>query len=468
MTEWQQHARRALAASAAGLFLSGCATTLVNEPRNQPLANKQFNAEVLRAAPAVGGETLVALSFSGGGLRAAAFAYGALEGLRDTPTRGGAPLLDDLSFITSVSGGSITAAYAGLHGVKGLSGFREHALLRDGEAGLRFSLLNPVNVSRLVAGGLNDRANFQQWLEEDLFKRATFADMYRIKKPVVWINATNAFHRTAFPFHERAFDAICSDLASYPVSEAVAASMAVPLFFAPVVLRTYPDHCPNTLQDLMRTAPVEESVDAQRLRAALSRALRDFRDPKAGRYLKLIDGGLTDNLGLVSILQSRILLGTPYGPISEQDAVALRKVLFVVVDAGQGPSGDWTRKMDGPSGVEMATAAVDAAIESTMRMSYDNFVPMMRRWERDIIRYRCGLDEARKAALVAQRPGWVCHDVSFAVTEISFASLGEREEVTLSAIPTRLKLPEAQVDQLIDAARRAVKKNSVIQQFATR
>lgn len=48
-------------------LLSGCATTLVNEPRNQPLANQQFNAQVLRAAPAVGGETIVALSFSGGG-----------------------------------------------------------------------------------------------------------------------------------------------------------------------------------------------------------------------------------------------------------------------------------------------------------------------------------------------------------------------------------------------------------------
>ncbi len=460
---------RAYAAQAVcAMLLSGCASTLINTPRNEPLANKQFNATVLRAAPNVGNETIVALSFSGGGLRAAAFSYGVLEGLRTFPTTTPTTLLDEVTFITSVSGGSITAAYMGLHGPKGLRQFREAALLRDGEAGLRFSLFNPVNVSRLLAGGLNDRANFQAWLEDDLFKRATFADMYRNHKPVVWINATNAFHRTAFPFHERAFDAICSDLASFPVSEAVAASMAVPLFFAPVVLRTYPDACPNSLADSVGNQPLGESPDNQRLRAALRRAIRDFRDPAAGRYLKLVDGGLTDNLGLVSILQSRILLGTPYGPIGEEDAVNVRKLLFIVVDAGQGPSGDWTRDLVGPSGIDMASAAVDTAIESTMRMSYDSFVPMMKKWERDIVNYRCALPAKRQQALRDKRASWRCDDVFFAVTEISFASLGEREEAQLSAIPTRLKLPEAQIDKLVDAARRATETNQTIKQFVVR
>jgi NTE family protein len=453
--------------AAALLWLSGCASTLTNAPRNQPLPHKTFNASTLRVPAQVGNETIVALSFSGGGLRAAAFSYGVLEGLRTVQDKGGATLLDEVTFITSVSGGSITAAYMGLHGAKGMVGFRKE-LLRDGEAGLRFSLLNPVNVSRLIAGGLNDRANFQQWLEDDVFKRATFADMYRNKKPVVWVNATNAYHRTAFPFHDRAFDAICSDLSTFQVADAVAASMAVPLFFAPVVLETFPNHCPNTLEDIFATRPSQETAENQRLRAALYRAIRDFRDPNAGRYLKLVDGGLTDNLGLVSILQSRILLGTPYGPIGEPDAVSLRKVLFIVVDAGQGPSGDWTRSTVGPSGIDMASAAVDAAIESTMRMSYDSFVPMMRQWERDIVQYRCGLSAERKAALIAIRANWRCDDVQFAVKSISFADLGEREEVALTAIPTRLKLPEAQIDQLIAAGKRAVTQSAVVRRFATR
>jgi NTE family protein len=457
---------RIVAAFAGITLLSGCAATLVNTPRNQPLGPVPSNATVLRAAENVGGETMVALSFSGGGLRAAAFSYGVLQGLAQHPSKGGKTLLEDVSFITSVSGGSITAAYFGLHGVAGLERFREQALLRDGEAGMRMSLLNPVNLTRLVAGGLNDRDNFQSWLEEDLFKCATFADMYRNKRPVVWINATNAYHRIAFPFHERAFDAICSDLASFPVSEAVAASMAVPVLFAPVVLRKYPNNCPNKLADIIAPRPAGESVDNQRLRAALYRAIRDFRDPTTGHYIKLIDGGITDNLGLVSILQSRVLLNTPYGPISEGDAVGVRKLLFIVVDAGQGPSGDWTRELRGPSGIDLATAAVDAAIDSTMRMSYDGFIPMMKNWEREIIKYRCALPETRQAEIRKIRANWRCDDVSFSVTEVSFASFSEREEAELSAIPTRLKLPVEQTDRLIAAGREAARMNDVMRRFA--
>lgn len=444
------------------LALAGCAGSPLNPPRNQPAV-----AEPMQRAPrADTPQTAVALSFSGGGLRAAAFAYGVLEGLREQPSAGSRHLVDEVTFITSVSGGSITAAYFGLHGTEGLRGFRDKVLLRDGEAGLRFSLINPTNLMRLLAGGLNDRSNLNDWLDRDVFKGATFADMLKRERPAVWINATNAQYRLAFPFHERAFDAICSDLASFPVSEAVAASMAVPLFFAPVVLEKFPAACNGPLPPGL-TRQGAERDDLHRLRLALKRALQDFRDPRTGRYLKLVDGGISDNLGLVSILQSRVLLDTPYGPISEHDAANLRRLLFIVVDAGQGPSADWGRELAGPSGVDIATGAVDTAIESTMRMSYAYFVPMMRAWERDLVTWRCSLPEERKAALRAKNPDWRCEDLRFAVTQISFADLPEADEAALNAIPTRLKLPADQIDRLIEAGRLAVLRDAGVQRFST-
>ena len=444
------------------LLLAACAGTPLNPPRNKPaVADPQR-----RVSGALDSDVSVALSFSGGGLRAAAFAHGVLEGLREQPSARGRHLLDEVSFITSVSGGSLTAGYFGLHGSEGMREFRDKVLLRDGEAGLRFSLLNPTNLMRLLAGGLNDRSNFNDWLENDVFKGATFGDMFRHQRPVVWINASNAQYRLAFPFHERAFDAICSDLASFPVSEAVAASMAVPLFFAPVVLEKFPEACRTPLQGGVMNRGAQRD-DQYRLRLALQRALRDFRDPAAGRYLKLVDGGVTDNLGLVSILQSRVLMNTPYGPITEQDAVTMRRLLFIVVDAGQGPSGDWGRQVAGPSGVDIATAAVDTAIESTMRMSYAYFVPMVRAWERDIVTYRCSLPDERKAAMLTLNPDWRCEDIRFEVTQISFADLPEAEEAELSAIPTRLKLPAEQIDRLIAAGRQAVAADGVVKRFST-
>ncbi len=453
--------------AATSLLICGCSSTLMNQPKNKPLlAVGAHPGSVHRAAKDIGDETMVALSFSGGGLRASAFSYGVLEGLRGFPSKPGTTLLDDVAFITSVSGGLITAAYFGLHGAKGLERFREEGLLRDGEADLRFSLLNPVNLSRLLAGGLNDRTNFQTWLETDLFKGATFADIYRNKKPVIWINATDAYHRIAFPFHERTFDGICSDLPSFPVSEAVAASMAVPVVFAPVVLQKFPNNCLTSLDAMIATWTLPKTSENNRLRRALYRAVLNFRDPNSGHYIKLIDGGTTDNLGLVSILQSRILHGTPYGPISENDAIMVRKLLFIVVDAGQGPSGDWTREVAGPSGIDIASAAVDTAIDSTMRMSYDSFLPMMKNWRDEIARYRCGLPAERQRLIQSTKPSWRCDDVSFSVTQISFADLGDAEDAQLSMVPTRLKLPVATIDQLISAGKRAVAADQTIRTFA--
>lgn len=440
--------------------LSACTSLLHNVPRNLPPAPIGSASPALREPSDVVGETTVAMSFSGGGTRAAAFAFGALQGLNAVNVSGGHPLIDELSFISSVSGGSITAAYYGLHGKQSLGSFRA-VLLKDGEEGLRFSLLNPFNIARLLAGGLNDQNDLRRWLDEDVFNRATYADMFRHGKPIVWVNATNVYYRVAFPFSQRAFDALCSDLASLPVSEAVAASMAVPLFFAPIVLQKHPDACLTPLPDLDRAGGPGQSL----LLDALANAVRDYRDPSKGKYIKLVDGGVTDNYGLASILQSRLLLGTPYGPMTESDAINVRRLLFIVVDAGQSPSGDWNQSQEGPSGIELASAAIDAAMATNVRMSYDGFVPMMKQWRDEIVRYRCGMPPSRQNEVAARHPGWRCDDVEFSVTRISFDTLGKERASSLNALPTRLHLPEKDVDVLIDAGRDAILSNEVVRQF---
>ncbi|MBK8323619.1 MAG: patatin-like phospholipase family protein [Betaproteobacteria bacterium] len=453
--------RRILLPILAAAALAGCAVLPENTPRNRPeipLAARLPDRP--RPPRDVVGVNAIALSFSGGGLRASAFAHGALAGLAGMPGEGNAYLLEDLSFITSVSGGSITAAWFGLHGREGLATFREAALLRDGEADLRFSLLNPLNLARLAGGGLNDRGNFHRWLEEDVFKGATYADLFRRGRPDIWINATNAYHRLAFPFHQRAFEAICSDLASLPVSEAVAASMAVPMFITPVVLQKFPEHCTTPLPAWMNDPTAAEGKPL--LMAALGRAVRDFRDPSTGRYLKLIDGGITDNFGLVSILQSRLIMGTPHDPMTARDAQVVRNLLFVVVDAGQGPSGTWTREIAGPGGIDVATAAIDAAIEANVRMSFDSFVTMTKAWRDEIIRYRCALPADTVTSLKRERANWRCDDVTFEVARIAFDDLAPERARRLHAIPTRLKLPAEDIDELIAAGRDALLANPTV------
>lgn len=456
---------RLLAACALGL-ITACTSAPENTPRNRGLTESTPPA-VARLDPSdTLTETSVMLSFSGGGARAAAFALGALQGLDDLPNGEGGRLLDQVRFITSVSGGSMTAAYFGLHGKAGLPEFRRLALLGDSERTLRTSLFNPRNIWRLLSGGLNDRSTLPTWLDQTVFKGATFAQMSQQGRPVVWINATNLRQRIAFPFHQRAFDALCSDLSSFPVSEAVAASMAVPVVFTPIVLEKHPERCQAPLPDWVDGYGL--AFGESMLARSLLQTLHDFRDLGTGRYVKLVDGGLSDNFGLSSIQQSRLLMGTPHAPWSERDATRIRHLLFVVVDGGQQPGGNLNQALDGPSGIDLAMAAIDAAIDTNVRLSHDNFVQLVRRWQDDTVRYRCKLSEEEQRHIRTQQPGWRCDDVQFTVTRLSFGDLAPARAQALNAIPTRLKLPEQDIDALVAAGREAMAHSLTVRYFTAR
>ena len=89
----------------------------------------------------------MALAFSGGGTRAAAFAYGAMRGLDRLPTRNGGTYFDRVIFISGVSGGSVAAAYFGLKGRAALADFRERFLLQNAEEDLN-TRVGLVNLAR--------------------------------------------------------------------------------------------------------------------------------------------------------------------------------------------------------------------------------------------------------------------------------------------------------------------------------
>ena len=105
-------------ALALALALGACASRPVNPPITQvePTGGYRFQA---RQRHFKDSENLVVLAFSGGGTRAAAFSYGALEFLRRTeiagPKGGKIRLLDEVDVITGVSGGSFTALAYGLY-----------------------------------------------------------------------------------------------------------------------------------------------------------------------------------------------------------------------------------------------------------------------------------------------------------------------------------------------------------------
>jgi NTE family protein len=451
-----------VAAAIAAMAMSGCSTP-PRPPANTPLLHA-VAPDMGRPRDLVQAYT-VGIAFSGGGLRASAFAAGVLEGLADTRTPDG-DLLDSVAFMSAVSGGSLTAAYYVLYGRDGLSGIKERVLYRDFESRMNLSLASPANWARLLQGGLNDRTNFAQALDEDVFKGATFGDLYARGRTDVWINATDLYHRTSFPFLPGVFSALCSDIRDFPVADAVAASMAVPVVFKPTVLRAFPKDCPHPEAAFIQ--PTLANPSAPRLLRSMAEAMRSYRDPQGQDFVKLVDGGVTDNFGLSSILISRAMASNAYSPMTARDAIRVRKLLFLVVDAGRGPSGSWNRQLDGPGGIDSAMAATDAAIDAAARLAADSFQALMHSWGEALVKHRCRLGAAELDALGGVPDGWRCDDVELLVELISFQHAEPATAARARAIETRLTLPKAEIDIAMDAGRQAVRRSAAIRAFSDR
>jgi NTE family protein len=442
--------------------LCGC-STIHNEPVNRQLAaGAPAATDAGRETIPYEDDLLLALSFSGGGTRAAAFSHGVLQEMDGTQVRGrnGSSLLDRVDFVSGVSGGSVTAAYFGLKKRAALADFRERFLLRDAEAGLR-THVTAANLSRALAGGINDASGFPRWLDENLFNGATFATFRADRRPRIWINAADIYNRTSFVFGQTAFSAMCSDLNSYPLADAVAASAAVPVVFAPVVIQTFPGSCNRPLPEWIEHA--RSDPNAAPMLKSFANAIGRYHDGSMP-YIKLLDGGLVDNYGLSGFTIARLSSTTPYGPLTPRQAVKLRRVLMLVVDAGRGPSGDWTQTIEGPSGPELVVAAADTAIDASVRASYTAFNGTMSAWQNALVRWRCGLSAAERQQLGAPA-NWDCRDLKFFLTRVGFEQLGSERAAALDAVKTSFRLSPDTVDAIIEAGRDALRVNPTYKAF---
>lgn len=450
---------------ACAALVAGCTSIGgSNNPINHPIAEVN-GADVApgRDVQTYFDDMVVALAFSGGGTRAAAFSFGVLQGFDETRVQTAAStisLLDHIDFVSGVSGGSVLAAYYGLKKREAMVDFKQRFLLQNAQAGLQTDL-NFFNISKGLSGGINDPTAFPKWLDANLYGGATFKSLLFERRPTVWINASDIYNRTPFVFDRTTFGAMCSDLSAYPISQAVAASAAVPIIFAPVVIQNFTGGCPSPLPDWVERT--RNDTDAAPLLKSYADALERYHTGEV-KFAKLLDGGIVDNYGLAAFTVRRLGSNTPYGPLEPEEAVKIRRLLFLVVDSGRGPSGAWAQTVSGPSGTELIQAASDTATQSGAVGTYSAFQDTMDDWQDDLVKWRCKLSAAQRQQYGAT-PGWNCKDVQFFVGRIAFDQLGPERAAALNNVQTALKLPPDQVDELIAAGHDALKVNPVFRDF---
>jgi NTE family protein len=391
------------------------------------------------------GDIALALAFSGGGTRAAALSYGVLLELRDTlVTVGGKQerLLDEVDTISSVSGGSFTSAYYGLHGDGIFEDFEERFLKRNVERDVLLRMLLPHNWIRLIFP-FYDRSELTiRYYDEKIFDRARFSDLTAAGGPLIQINATDISAGSRFTFVQPQFDLICSDLSQLEIARAVTASSAVPVVFTPIVLKSYAGSCGYQRPEWLDEALASRKQSPRRYHIASE--MNAYLDRDAQRYVHLVDGGIADNLGVRGPLDNVIVEGGIWKRFQDLGAEHPRHLVFIVVDSSTNPDRSFDAFPRPPS-----LAALIGSVSNTQLHRY-NFETMellhesMQRWAGQ-------LD-------VGGVP------VKTHLVEVAEYAIDDPEErAFFDGVPTALSLDDETVDRLIALGRQLLRESEVFQ-----
>ena len=442
-------------------LVAGCTAHYpVNEPYSPVVSGAPRVAQQV-SSEARSNSLTVGLAFSGGGTRAAAFAYGVLETLADANIQWDGRerrLLDEVDVISSVSGGSFTAAYYGLFGDRIFEDYADKFLYRDVQGHLTWSLFNPVNWVRLGSSRYDRSDLAADYYDEILFEGKTFGDVHARNGPQLNINATEIALGLQFTFDPAQFALICSDYASFPVSRAVTASSAVPIVFSTVILRNYAGTCPFEMPPWAKAA--QASGDRFSRAAHLARQMEKYADSEAKPYIHLYDGGLSDNLGVRPMINRMSLAGGSWQLAKAMGAEDTHRMLAIVVNA-QSELSDSFQKSD--LGLSLADAISASSSVPLNEYSFESLALLRLAFE--------GL----KAQLIEQRcKEWAqtrqstkgCDDFKVHLVVVDFEKLADEEESKrLKRLPTSFILSVEEVDALRAAAREIMTSSPDFQEF---
>jgi NTE family protein len=447
--------RARVAAALVTLALAGCASAPKREQALEQVI--PLTAPVLAPGVEANSDKLfVVLTFSGGGKRAAAFSYGVLEALRDvkvtTPDGDIHPLLDEIDLISAVSGGAFTAAYYALNGHESFDSFAPRFLNHDTEKDLWHKVLKPSSWPRL-ANSLVSRSDLEvEYFDQQLFGGATVKDVMT-RSPRVIITATDLVRAQPFAFTREQLNGVCVDPDSVPLARAVFASAATPIYFAPLVMRSFAGQC-----GYQPPAGLAESLDAEEdgYRRERAERLFSFLDSAKAPYLHLADGAFTDNLGARAILDEVALGDTVTDALRRNGYSRARRMLFIVVDARTGFDPKYAKS---PKTIGIKHV-MDAVVSVTFNRYSFETMNLLRarvgRWEKEVRATRC------KVALAIPD----CDKFDVDLVELSFEQVKEpAEREYLDRVPTAFTISTEEIIRLRRAAHTLVEESPELRRF---
>jgi len=469
MTPARLAARAALLGCA--LLLAACASFT---PGNPPLAKYQPDAGYRFERLERGDNTdglFVIVTFSGGGTRAAALAFGVLEALRDTTIewRGRRlALLEEVDVISSISGGSFPAAYYALRGGQLFEEFPERFLYRPVQSDLVRLLFSPANWLKLASAGYGRSDLAAELYHREVFGGGTYADVIRRnRRPFVILNATDMTTGTQFPFIQDQFDLMCSDLAGVPLARAAASSSAFPGGLTALTFQNYAGTCQYRQPAWVQRAAQDHAsrVNPRRTASAENRLSLAAEGP-ARPYIHLTDGGVADNIGLRGPLAAITSLNSPWSVLQMMNEGKIEKLVVVVVNAATNPATGRDQTASVPGLVDTLTSAATVPLDN---YSFDT-LELLRATVNEFNEEARLVDGCRR---LAARKGPQCalditapRRVELFPVQVAFEYLGSAQErAWFKNLPTTFELPRETIDRLRAVGRRLLNEDPEFQKL---
>ncbi|MBL8779493.1 MAG: patatin-like phospholipase family protein [Alphaproteobacteria bacterium] len=390
-------------------------------------------------------ELFVALAFSGGGKRSSAFGYGVLTALREITVdfgNGRRRLTDEIDVVTGVSGGSFTASTFALKRDAMFDTYKDEFLKYDLNGEIFGIYLMPWRWDWLVNPNWGTNDEMARVYDELLFKGADYGDLAQLGRPFLGVQATDFANEEPFVFGQDTFDWICSDITTLPMARAVAASNGFPVLFTPISLRNYAHDDEHACKRPAWVDPYLAIPDELSRRRQLAMLASSYLDKRDEAYVHLLDGGVSDNLGLRGLMQ----MLAPTAEEATLDAESLNRLRHVVIVSVDGQAEPDRQMTDVPyldSVFRVIGAVTSTAID---RYGFETLIharEMTRRLAQGLARRDCPRGENGPTA---------CRMIDDHFVHLSLSDIADDEgRSALAAIPTGLTISDEQVDALIAA-----------------
>ena len=276
--------------------------------------------------------------------------------------------------------------------------------------------------------------------------------------PVAIATGTDISTGSRLAFFQNDFDLLCSDLNKVRLSRAAATSSAVPIVLSAVTFNNYGGTCGYQYPAWVRDVANPENRARPSGRALQRyREMQDFQNSKERPYIHLVDGGVSDNIGVRGVLEALEELAASAAFRGEVGFGVVRRIVLFVVNARSAPRTDWDRSETPPGIIAQVLQASGVPIE---RYSFETVETMKDRaeiaaWRHELLVARARLAGATEAQAEASVP-----KVTLEVVDVSFDAIPDpKERATFMNLPTTFVLPAEDVDRLREVAGRLMRQS---------